>query len=86
MTVMKKQRVQDRYYQPRGLETGRTLRHALLSAMIPTGNGAGGAGRKYIVIMWLVHHLGGLLYPLLVRREDRLQRLYLCLQRFRRQK
>ena len=80
---MKKHKIQDRYYQPRGLETGRTLRHTLLSSMIPMGNGAGWAGRKYIVIMWLTHHLGGFLFPLLVRQEDRLHKVYLRLQRFR---
>jgi len=80
---MKEQRVQDKYCQPRGIETGRTLRHSLLTSLIPMGNGVGGAGRRYLCIMWMTHHLGGLLFPLLVRQEDRLHKIYLRLQRLR---
>lgn len=80
---MKKQRVQDRYYQPQGMETGRALRHSLLSSLIPMGNGVGATGRKYLCIMWMTHHLGGFFFPLLVRQEDRLHKIYLRLQRLR---
>jgi hypothetical protein len=68
------------------METGRTLRHALLAVFIPTGNGAGGAGRRFLCIMWGIHHLGGLLFPLLVRQEDRLHRIYQRLRRLRNRK
>ncbi len=80
---MRHHKVQDKYFQPRGMESGRTLRHALLAAVVPTGSGAGWAGRRYLVIAWAAHHLGRFLCPLLVRQEDRLHRLYQRLQRMR---
>ncbi|MBW2328243.1 MAG: hypothetical protein JRF04_01225 [Deltaproteobacteria bacterium] len=86
MSSMQEQKVQDEKYQPRGMETGRTLRHALLALLLPMGNGAGGAGRKYLCIMWLTHHLGGFFFPVLVRQEDRLHKVYLRLQRLRTRK
>jgi hypothetical protein len=83
---MKEQKVQDRYLQPRGITTGRTLCHTMLASVIPMGNSAGGAGLKCIVIMWLIHHFGGFLFPLCVRQENRLHKFYLRLQRLREQK
>lgn len=65
------------------METGRTLRHALLAAWIPMGNNAAGWDRRCLCKMWCVHHLGGMLFPLLVRHEHRLARLYLWVQKIR---
>jgi hypothetical protein len=83
---MKEQRVQDKYLQPQGITTGRTLRHTLLATFVPLGNSAGGAGRRYMIIMWLIHHFGGFFFPSLVRHENRLHKVYLRMQRLRGQK
>ncbi len=80
---MKEIKVQDKFLQPQGIETGRTLRHALLAAWIPMGNSAAGYDRVCLCKMWYVHHFGGIIFPFLVRHEQRLARLYLRLHKVR---
>lgn len=80
---MERIRVHDKYFQPAGMETGRTLRHALLATYIPMGNSASHADRKSLIKMWLVHHCGLFVFPLLVRHEHRLNRIYLLIRRLR---
>ncbi len=80
---MRKCKVQDECYQPRGIETGRTLRHALLAAYIPMGNSVSRIDRRSLVKMWLTHRFGGIVFPLLVKHENRLNKLYLRLRRIR---
>lgn len=78
---MQEQRIQDHNFQPRGLESGRAFRHGIFARFIPTGNGAGGAGCRYLGIMLLIHCFGWIFFPVLVRQEDRLHRIYLRVQR-----
>jgi hypothetical protein len=80
---MHKVKVQDKSFQPRGMETGRTLRHALLASFIPMGNSAAKFDRKNLFKMWLTHRFGGVVFPFLVRNEHRLNTLYLRLRRIR---
>ncbi len=80
---MKEIKAQDAYLQPQGIGIGRTLRHALLAAWIPMGNSAAGCDRSCLCKMWFVHHLGGIIFPLLVRHEHRLARLYIRMQKIR---
>jgi len=78
---MKKIHVQDKYFQPQGMETGRTLRQSLLATVIPMGNNASRVDSKSLMKMWIVHHCGGIIFPLFVRHEHRLNRIYLRLRR-----
>lgn len=63
-------------------EMGRILRTILCSTIIPLGNLGCGARLRGMLVLLLSHSLGGILFPLLVRFEDRLHQLY---QRLRKQ-
>jgi hypothetical protein len=81
---MERIKVQDNRFQPKGIETVRTLRLALLGSFIPMGNNVTGADKRVLFKMWLVHICGSVVFPFLVRHEHKLNLLYLRLRRFRR--
>lgn len=80
---MKEPHVQDSLFQPRGIEVGRNLRHSLLASLVPMGNGVSGADKFLLWKMWLVHHLGGAVFPFLIRHENRLTKIYQRLHKLR---
>jgi hypothetical protein len=57
-------------------EIGRIIRTLLCSKIIPLGNLGGGAQLRGLLILFLSHRLGGIIFPLLVPFEDKLHRLY----------
>ena len=77
-------RVRDRSFQPTGMEIGRSGRLFALSRIIPLGNWQGGPGWRCLVILWVSHYYGRILFPILVRYEEQLTRIYKRIQRVRR--
>jgi hypothetical protein len=80
---MKQVKVRDRLFQPTGMEIGRSGRLFALSRIIPLGNWGGGPGWRCLVILWLSHNYGRFVFPVLVRYEGPLARIYTRMQRFR---
>lgn len=76
-------RVRDRLFQPAGIEIGRSGRLFALSRIIPLGNWNGGPGWRCLVILWLGHNSGRILFPVLVRYEGLLAGIYKRIQRLR---
>ncbi len=63
-------------------EIGRIIRTLLCSKIVPLGNLGGGAQLRGLLVLFLSHALGGIIFPLLVPFEDKLHSLY---QRIRKQ-
>jgi hypothetical protein len=81
--MMNEQRVTSNQYDLGKGEIVRILRIVLCSKIIPLGNLGHGTTLRGLFVLLISHTFGGVLFPLLVRHEDRLHRLY---QRLRRQK
>jgi hypothetical protein len=74
-------RVRDRLFQPTGMEIGRSGRLFALSRIVPLGNWAGGPGWRCIVVLWLSHNCGRILFPVFVRYERELSLLFRKIRR-----
>ena len=57
-------------------EIFRIFRTLLCSKIIPLGNFGGGARLKGLLVLLVSHTFGGIIFPLLVRHEDKLHSLY----------
>ncbi len=73
---MKEQRITGNNYDLGGGEIGRIIRTLLCAKILPPGNLGGGARLRGLLVLLLSHWLGGLIFPLLVRFEEQLHRLY----------
>ena len=76
-------RVRDRLFQPAGVEIGRTGRLFIISRLLPLGNWGGGPGWRCLVILWVSHNLGRMLFPIFIRYEGPLAKIYKRVQRLR---
>ena len=78
---MQSDRVTDKHYDIGRGELGRISRLFLLNKFVPLGNLGGGPGLRCLLMLFIVHRLGGFLFRLLIFQEERLTRLYIRLRR-----
>ncbi len=78
---MKKQYVTGRNYDIGDGEIARMIAMTLRGKIIPMGNLGGGARLKGLLVLFLSHALGRIIFPCIVPFEHRLHRLYLLLKR-----
>jgi len=79
-------RVRDELFQPTGMEIGRSGRLFFLYRILPLGNWSGGPGWRCLIILWVSHNAGRLLFPIFVRYEGILARIYKRIERLRHKK
>ena len=80
---MKEEYVTGKNYDLGRGEIGRIVRITLANKLIPLGNLGGGARLKGLVILFLSHYGGRLVFPCLIPFENQLHRLYLRLKGIR---
>ncbi len=68
------------------MEIGRSGCLFVLSRLLPLGNWGGGPGWHCLVILWASHNAGRMLFPILVRYEGPLARIYKRIEQLRRKK
>lgn len=78
---MKQQYVTGTNYDLGEGEIGRIIVMSLRNKIIPLGNLGGGARLKGLLILLLSHSLGSIIFPRIIRFEQKLHRLYLLLKR-----
>ncbi len=79
---MKKDVVTDTHYDIGRGEIVRISRLSLLNKFIPLGHLGGGPGLRCLLVLFVVHRFGGLVFRILMFEEERLTRLYVRLRKW----
>ena len=85
MNVLKnnKKKILTTRFDLAGSELSRISRILFLNRLIPMGNLSGGGGIRCLMVLMILHVLGGPIFRLLIHQEQKMHALHMILNRLR---